>query len=247
MITCLCDAFYPKTALAAANILEFFGYRVNFNESQTCCGQPAYNTGDWINARKVARHTLILFKDTPLVVTPSGSCAAMIRAGFPELFRGEPEENDAIQLARRTWDLTEILLQKTETSPWPGSLNARIQLHQSCHLRELGIWEKIPGFLAEIEGLKILPLAQQEQCCGFGGTFSVTHPHTSRDIGLSKWKHLLKGKPDFIVTTDRGCGMHLEGLSKKQKSLAGRKLPSLISIAELLWMSLENEKAEATR
>src|SRR5262245_25936933 len=109
MLTCLCDAFYPEVGHAAVHCLEFFGYEVLFNSDQSCCGQPAFNAGDRASALKVARHALNVFRDARAIVVPSGSCAAMVRWGYPQLFAGQPDLELALQMARRTWELSEFL------------------------------------------------------------------------------------------------------------------------------------------
>lgn len=218
MLTCLCDVFYPEVGLATADCLESLGYTVHFDERQTCCGQPAFNSGDRAAARKVALHTLDVFKDAQAIVTSSGSCAAMIRWGYPQLFRGQPEYERVKQVAERTWELSEFLTQVVAVSSWPGSYPKKIALHRSCHLRELSAGTGPEKLLKSVVGLEIVPIETPEQCCGFGGTFSVSFPWTSREMGCSKLDSLIQSEADEVVSSDMGCLLHLNGLMEKEFS-----------------------------
>jgi len=215
MLTCLCDAFYPEAGKAAVECLETAGYQVAFDERQTCCGQPAFNTGDRAAALQVARHTIDVFKRAEAVVVPSGSCAAMIRWGYPQLFEGKPDFNAAVDLARRTYEFHEFLILVAGMSPWPGTYSRKVALHRSCHMRELAIGDGVETLLQSIRGLELIPVNPPEQCCGFGGTFAVTFPWTSETIGAAKLDALrLTGAREFVCT-DMGCAMHLVGLHAK--------------------------------
>jgi len=216
MLTCLCDAFYPAVGMAAVECLESVGYPVIFDEVQSCCAQPAFNCGDRESARKVARHTLRVFREALAVVVPSGSCAAMIRWGYPQLFEKEPDFQEACELAGRTWELSEFLAQVNGTHSWPGSYPKKIAFHRSCHLRELSPGVSPERLLESIEGLQCLWVASPEQCCGFGGTFSVSFPWTSQQIGCAKLESLLDSGAQEVVSSDMGCLMHLHGLWEKE-------------------------------
>ncbi|MFH0795297.1 MAG: (Fe-S)-binding protein [bacterium] len=216
MLTCLCDAFYPEVGLSAVECLEAAGYRVAFEENQTCCGQPAFNSGDRRSALRGARQTIRTFRRARVVVTPSGSCAAMVRWGFPQLFEGEADLEEARDLARRTWELTEFLTQVAGCPPWPGRYAKRIALHRSCHLRELTVGDAPERLLKAVEGVELVPLRAPEQCCGFGGTFSVGFPWTSREIGAAKLASLRDSGAQEVVSNDMGCLVHLKGLHKRE-------------------------------
>lgn len=237
MLTCLCDAFFPRAAMAAVRLLESRGYGVVFEEAQTCCSQPAFNSGDWGAARRVARHFLDVFSDARLVVSPSGSCTAMVRWGFPQLFRGEPEWERAVTLARRTWELTEFLTLHEGLSQWPGRWPGRVALHKSCHLRELQPNPGAETLLRSLSGLELLALRTPEQCCGFGGAFTVNFPWTSNEMGRHKLADLRRATPDVIASTDMGCVMHLAGLAERE----GAKGVRMCHYAEILAESLESE------
>jgi L-lactate dehydrogenase complex protein LldE len=235
MLTCLCDAFYPGVGQAAVRCLEHRGYKVAFEQAQTCCSQPAFNSGDWVAARKVARHVLQVFSGAKVLVTPSGSCAAMIRWGMPQLFRGEPELEEALSLARRTWELLEFLALHEDLTSWPGQWKGRAVLHRSCHLRELQPHNGAEALLSSIGGLELSAPRTPEQCCGFGGTFTVSFPWTSQEMGSNKLADLSSAAPDVIASTDMGCVMHLRGMASRP---GGAPMPRLLHVAELLAESL---------
>ncbi|MBN1516953.1 (Fe-S)-binding protein [Candidatus Sumerlaeota bacterium] len=214
MVTCLADAFYPAVGLAAAECLERVGLKVHFDERQTCCGQPAFNSGDRAAARKVARHTIEVFRHAELVVIPSGSCASMVRWGYPQLFRGERDEADAIALAKRTFELSELLCLMSDNQ-WEGRYARRITFHRSCHMRELSPGARPEDLLRCLDGIEMLDFDTPEQCCGFGGTFAVAFPWTSKTMGTKKLDALLKPEPEEIISSDMGCLMHLGGMQKK--------------------------------
>ena len=156
-----------------------------FDERQTCCGQPAFNTGDRAAALVVARHTLKVFKKAEILVVPSGSCAAMIRWGYSQLFEGQRDYDEAIGLARRTYEFTEFLC-AAGMVPWPGRYPKKVGFHRSCHTRELNDGGAPERLLGSIEGIELCPIPMPEQCCGFGGTFAVTFPWISRQMGEAK-------------------------------------------------------------
>ncbi len=241
LLTCLCDAFYPEVGIAAVECLEKAGYRVEFDERQTCCGQPAFNTGDREAARQVARHTLHVFRRAEVLVVPSGSCAAMIRWGYPQLFDGEPDRDTALALAARTYELTEFLTTVAGMSPWPGAYRKKVALHRSCHMRELGDGGPLEALLKSIQGLTLLPVPMAEQCCGFGGTFAVSFPWTSRQIGTTKLEALRSTGAQEIVSTDMGCLMHLSGLEQRAGGSGKADHPPMRHVAQLLRDSLRKE------
>jgi len=215
MLTCLCDAFYPKVGLATVECLETLGYEVIFPEDQTCCGQPAFNSGDRNAARAVARHTLKVFQDAEQVLTPSGSCAAMIRWGFPQLFQDEKDQQAFQEFGSRTWELSEFLLQTPHSLPWPGRYPKKIAIHRACHLRELTPEAGPEPILRSIQDTELVDINFPEQCCGFGGTFAVTFPWISGQIGKVKLEDLTTSGAEEIVSSDMSCLMHLQGLQDK--------------------------------
>jgi L-lactate dehydrogenase complex protein LldE len=223
MATCLCDAFLDDAARATVEVLEHLGCEVVFPEDQTCCGQPAFNAGDWTAARRVARHGLRVFSDDLPVVIPSGSCARMVSHGAHLLFEGEPDHQAAQGLGQRSWELADFIVRGLGVTSWPGRLRARLAFHRSCHSRGTAYAEGALTLLRSIDGVELVEIGEAEQCCGFGGTFSVAFPHISRAVGDLKLDHVLALQPDALVSADGGCLLHLAGLAEKQ----GRPLRTL--------------------
>jgi L-lactate dehydrogenase complex protein LldE len=216
MATCLCDAFYDDVARATVEVLEYLGCTVEFPEGQTCCGQPAFNGGDWANSRKVVRHTVKTFAGDVPVIVPSGSCAAMLFHGAPLEFEKESDHEDVEALGRRTWEVVDFIVNGLGVSTWPGRYDARIAFHRSCHSRGTLTGPAALQLLGSIEGVTVLPFGEAEQCCGFGGTFSVSFPNISGNMGTLKLEHIRAEKPDELVSIDMSCMMHLGGLAEKE-------------------------------
>lgn len=219
---CLCAAFYDDVARATVEILEHLGISVEFPENQTCCGQPAFNSGDWAASRKVAKHTAGVFAGELPVIVPSGSCAAMNRHGNLLQFEEQPDTAIA-SLANRTWELIDFIYNGLGIKTWPGKFEkpTRIAFHRSCHSRGTETGKAVRTLLASIENAEVIPFGQAEQCCGFGGTFSVTFPHISGQMGTLKLDHILEAEPDLLAGIDMSCLMHLTGLATTQ----GRPVP----------------------
>lgn len=215
MATCLCDAFFDQVAQATVEVLEHAGCEVEFPENQTCCGQPAFNCGQWPASRKVMRHTLEVFKGDKPVIVPSGSCAAMLFHGAPLEFEKEHDLPAVEQLASRTWELADFLVNGLGIKKWPGRFDGRIAYHRACHTRGTESGPAALQLLGSIEGLEVLPFGEPDQCCGFGGTFSVSFPHISSSMGKLKLENLAAVKPDYLVSGDMSCLMHLNGLAER--------------------------------
>jgi L-lactate dehydrogenase complex protein LldE len=223
MATCLCDLFFDDVAAATVEVLEHLGCRVVVPEDQTCCGQPAFNGGDWPAARRVARHTASVFAGELPIVIPSGSCARMVGHGSALLFERDADRADqAAQAATagRAWELCDFVVRSLGVRRWGGKLDAKVAFHRSCHSRGTGYGDAAITLLGSIEGLHLVEVGEQEQCCGFGGTFSVSFPGISNAIGSAKLDAVFGAGPDLLVSADMGCLMHLEGLARK----AGRPL-----------------------
>jgi len=235
MATCLCDAFYADAAKATVEILEHLGIEVIYPEDQTCCGQPAFNSGDWQASRKVARHTAKVFAGDLPIIVPSGSCAGQNKHGNLLQFEKEPDLDVMKDMAERTWELSDFIVHKLGITTWPGKLDAKIAFHHSCHTRGTGTRPAAEMLLNSIDGIKLVDYGQREQCCGFGGTFCVTFPTISGKVGTLKLNHLLANDPDFLCAADLSCMMHLGGLAEKQ----GRPIPYR-HIAQVLLEALKN-------
>lgn len=216
MATCMCDAFYDDVARATVEVLEHLGCQVVFPEGQTCCGQPAFNGGDWPASRKVVRHTLKTFSGGEPIVVPSGSCAAMMFHGALLEFEKEPDLAEVSAMAKRTWELTDFIVNGLGIRSWPGRYQANVALHRSCHSRGTKTGEAAMTLLSSITGLNLTPFGEGEQCCGFGGTFSVGFPYISASMGDLKLEHIRRAQPDVLVSVDMSCLMHLGGLAAKE-------------------------------
>ncbi len=216
MVTCLCDAFHDDVAAATLEVLEHLGCEVSFPEGQTCCGQPAFNGGDWPASRKVVRHTVRTFSAADPVIVPSGSCAAMMAHGAVLEFEHEPDLGDVEALGRRTWELGDFIVNGLGVKSWPGRFDAAVALHRSCHTRGTGSAAAAALLLGSIAGLRLVGFGEEEQCCGFGGTFSVGFPHISAAMGDLKLDHVRAVRPDVLVSGDMGCLMHLGGLATRE-------------------------------
>lgn len=212
LLTCLCDAFYGEVGVSTVRALEHVGCTVEFDQNQTCCGQPAFNAGDWNAARPVAERTVRLFgldsDDDSYVVTPSASCAAMLRHGYGLM--GVACRTD------RVFELAEFLVDVVGVSEWGGKLaKRRVGLHRACHGRMMGLKDQQETLLRSVSGIELVEIGSSEQCCGFGGAFSVTHGKVSEGIGLEKLRQIEQAGIDQVVSGDMGCLMHLAGLAKR--------------------------------
>ncbi len=229
MATCLCDAFYDQAARASVEVLEHLGCEVVFPEGQTCCGQPAFNGGDWKSSRKVVRHCASVFSGDLPVIIPSGSCAAMLLHGAGLAFENEPDREVIADLAGRTWELCDFIVNGLGIDAWPGSFPRKVAFHRSCHTRGTESGPAAIQLLESIGGLDVVPFGEAEQCCGFGGTFSVSFPNVSEGMGELKIDNILAAKPDILAAVDLGCVLHLSGLAQRK----GKKLNTL-HVAQIL-------------
>jgi len=213
-ITCIVDSIYPAVGEALVEVLERLGVDVEFPEAQTCCGQPGYNAGFRDDARQLALNFLDVFEksDAPLV-TPSGSCAAMIVHGFPDLFAGDaPNLARAQALAARTYEFSQYLVEVLGVEDVGARFNGSLTYHPSCHLlRGLGVKDAANKLLARVRGVEVIPLANAEECCGFGGLFAVKHGDISGAILDRKLESLRAGKAGTVVGCDMSCLMHIQG------------------------------------
>jgi len=216
MGTCLCDAFYDEVAQATVEVLEHLGCSVEFPEGQTCCGQPAFNAGDWDSARKVLRYTRSVFAGEDPVVLPSGSCRSMLDHGAHLAFEQESDRAEQAALAGRSWELCDYIVNGLGIRTWGGHFPARVSLHRSCHTRGSLSYESAVQLLSTIEGLELNEVGELEQCCGFGGTFSVSFPKISRRMGQLKIEHLMEHNPDVVASLDMACSLHFGGMMERQ-------------------------------
>ena len=212
--TCLADAFYPDVCFATVAVLERFGAEVRVPLSQTCCGQPAYNSGNRKEARKMARKFLSAFAGEGYIVTPSGSCASMVRNEYPVLFRDEPKMLALAYLAgERLYELSEFLVEVLGVTDPQSSFKGKVTYHDSCHLkRGLGVFEAPRKLLRAIPGVTLVEMEESDRCCGFGGVFSVKYPHISCRMVEDKIERILATGAQVVTSGDLGCLMNIGGM-----------------------------------
>lgn len=231
-VTCIVDTVFPGTGEATLDVLERLGVRVDFPAAQTCCGQPAFNSGFQADAREVARGFLRAFDGYDHIVTPSGSCAAMVRHYYPELFKNDSQRELAERIAARTFELTEYLVDVLKIDNVGTSLPrpTRAVLHDACHgLRGLGIKTQPRVLLQHVGNLTLNPLAGHDQCCGFGGLFAVKMSDISGAMLKDKLINIDAADADIVITGDASCLMHING----GLSRAGSKR-RVVHVAEVL-------------
>lgn len=212
-VTCLADAFFPRAAEATVRLLHRVGVQVTFPPGQTCCGQPAYNSGFHDEARQMARNFLRVFAGSEFIVSPSGSCTSMVRIYYPELFaEGTDEHRLALQVADRTYEFSEFMVHVLGKRDLGAAYAGRATYHRSCHMsRELGITDAPIALLQNIAGLEYVPMERLDLCCGFGGSFSVRMADLSIAMADEKVKYLGATGADLLVGSDGGCLMQLAG------------------------------------
>jgi L-lactate dehydrogenase complex protein LldE len=220
-VTCLVDMFYPEVGEAIVDVLSRLGVTVDFAPDQTCCGQPAFNAGLRSDARKMAEHMIEVFErpvrsletSQVYVISPSGSCVHMIRVNYPELFADDPAWLARAQsLAARTFEFSEYLVDRLGVTDVGARWDGTLTYHPSCHLsRGLGVDRQPRALLAAVKGAQIVELPHADECCGFGGIFSVTHPEVSKEMLLKKIENLEASQSPTLVVPDAGCLMHIAG------------------------------------
>ncbi len=216
-VTCIVDQLYPEVGLAAADVLERLGYAVDFPEDQTCCGQPAFNSGHRREAREVACRCLDVLRGAEQIVVPSGSCASMIARHYEELFAKDPARlEETRRLSERVWEFSKFLLEVAGVEDLGARYDGVVTFHDSCHgLRELGIKEGPRRLLSHVEGLTLHEMDAAEECCGFGGTFSVKFPDVSGAMSRTKIDSILKTGAGAVVGVDASCLLQLRGVMSR--------------------------------
>lgn len=217
-VTCIVDQLFPRVGLAAAEVLERAGWTVDFPEAQTCCGQPAFNSGYREEARQVARHFLEVFADAEYVVVPSGSCTSMITHHYEEMFAKQPEWLErARRLEPRVFEFTRFLLEVAQVEDVGARFDGVVTYHDSCHaLRELGVKEGPRRLLSRVRGLTLHEMKLAEECCGFGGTFAVKFPEVSGGMARTKIQSIVETGADTVVGVDASCLMQIEGALRRE-------------------------------
>ncbi len=221
---------FPKVGISIVEILERLGHTIEYPEDLACCGQPAFNSGYWDEARTVAIKVLQRLENAEAVVIASGSCGAMLKVFYQELFAGTEQEGAAKALADKCWEFSEFLVKKLKVTDVGARFPARVTFHDGCHgLRELGNKKAPRELLAKVQGLELVEMQDAEVCCGFGGTFAIKFPMISTAMGEVKCASALETGADYIVSNDSSCLMQVQGLLDRQ----GKKMKT-IHLAEIL-------------
>jgi L-lactate dehydrogenase complex protein LldE len=219
-VTCLVDQLFPRVGLAMADVLERLGFDVEFPEAQTCCGQPAFNSGYWEESRQVARHFIDVFKDAECIVVPSGSCTSMITHHFADVFEHDPAKaQEAQQMKSRVWEFSRFLTEVAGVDDVGARFEHTVTYHDSCHaLRELKIKPGPRRLLESVRGLMLKEMDASEECCGFGGTFSVKFDEVSGGMGRTKMDSIHRTGADYVVSIDSSCLMQIQGVLSRAGS-----------------------------
>ena len=229
-IPCFVDLMFPQVGISMVKILERLGHTIECPEDIACCGQPAFNSGYWPEARSVAVPVLEKLKNAEVVVIASGSCGAMLKVFFRELFAGTENSRAADALAAKCYEFSDFLVSKLGVTDLGARFPAKVTFHDGCHgLRELGNKKPPRQLLDRVQGLELVEMSDVETCCGFGGTFSAKFPMISTAMGEVKCTAALETGAEYIVSNDSSCPMHLQGLLNRQ-----RKNLKTIHLAEVL-------------
>ena len=230
MITCLGDCLRPEAGQAVVRILRQLGHEIDFPRDQTCCGQPMFNSGYTDLAREQARHTIRVFKGDEPVVVPSGSCAAMVKVEYPHLLEGDAKWHPrALELAQRTFEFSDFLVNQLQVTDVGARYAGKVAYHYACHLRMLKQTGEVETLIQNVQGATYVPIARQDQCCGFGGSFAVRYPQISGNMVDDKMRCILAVDADCLVSTDAGCLMNIGGRLHREG-----KPVEVLHIAELL-------------
>jgi L-lactate dehydrogenase complex protein LldE len=231
-VTCLVDLVRPAIGFAAVKLLEQAGCRVDVPTGQTCCGQPAYNSGDTPDAVKLACQTIAAFAGCDYVVAPSGSCAGMLKVHYPMLLAGDPEWSaKAKAFAERVHELVSFLVDVRGMKSVDATFQGRVTYHDSCSgLRELGIKQQPRQLLNSVKGVQLAEMADCEVCCGFGGTFSIKYPDISNAMVEKKAANAAAAEPALLLAGDLGCLMNIAGKLKREgRTLAVRHVAEVLA------------------
>ena len=234
-IPCFIDQFFPETAFNTIKVLEKVGCGVNYNPEQTCCGQPAFNSGRIDDCRAVAEKFVRDMNGDRYLVSPSSSCVGMVRNYYPELFGNSALHNPVKNLRKNSYEISDFLVNVMGISNFSVSFPHKITFHDSCAaLRELNLKKEARVLLSNVKGLELIELQDAESCCGFGGTFAIKNPEISVAMAESKLKNAANTGAEYFVSTDWSCLMHLKSL----KSNIERDI-KFIHLVDLIAMGIE--------
>ena len=231
-VTCLVDLMRPTIGFAALKLLEAGGVEVVVPSTQTCCGQPAYNSGDRADAKALAAKVVTEFEDCDFLVVPSGSCSGMIRTHYGDLFADDPAMLKRVEaLGAKTRELTDFLVNDLKLDRVPGTFDGTVTYHDSCAgLREMGVKAQPRVLLAKVAGLAVKEMSECETCCGFGGTFSIKFGEISARLADNKCGHIEASGADAVVLGDLGCMLNIEGRLRRR----GDTKTKVLHVAEVL-------------
>jgi L-lactate dehydrogenase complex protein LldE len=242
-IPCFVDQLLPQVGLDTARVLERLGFETLFPEGQTCCGQPAFNSGYWRDARPLAERFVRLFASADAVVCPSGSCATMVRRFYPELLAGTRQFAEAKSLGDRVYEFSEFLTGVAQVTDAGATFPHKVAYHDACHaLRELGIREVPRRLLRGVRGLELVEMARSEECCGFGGTFAAKFAVISTTMGATKAENAEASGAEYLTSTDPSCLLHIEGILRRRRSPL-----RTIHLASILARTAADSAAQASR
>ncbi len=213
-VTCLTDQFYPRVGRAAVAVLEYLGCNVSFPADQTCCGQPFYNNGYFNEARRLAQRMIGVFDRAEVVVTPSGSCCAMVHEQFPRLLGDDPQWAErGAAMVNKTHEFVAFLVHtlKADLRELGCRWDGHATYHYSCHGRGIGLTDEAVRLMSQIEGLRYTPLEKMDQCCGFGGTFAIKFAEVSGAMATDKADCITASRAEVCVCNDAGCAMNIAG------------------------------------
>jgi L-lactate dehydrogenase complex protein LldE len=238
-VTCLADQLFPEVGESVVRLLTRYGCEVDFPEAQTCCGQPAYNSGYQDEARDVARTLIRAFEHSDYVVSPSGSCTGMVHHYYPSLFRDEPEwAGKAEALVNKTYEFSQFLVDVLGVTDVGAVFPETVTYHPSCHaMRLLGVRSEPMELMQNVKGIDFRELPKKEDCCGFGGTFAVKMADMSEAMVCEKAAHVTETEAGVLVGTDMGCLMNIQGRLNKE----GRPI-RVMHLAQLLEEGVRNSE-----
>lgn len=228
--TCIIDVLYPQAGLAGMELLKRNGVRVVFPQGQSCCGQPARNSGYLDEARAVALQQINSFPNDWPIVVPSGSCAGMMKTHYPELFEGRPEHDRAVEFSRRVYELTDFLLNVLHIQLEDKGEPVKVTWHGSCHsMREMGVVNQPKELIRQLSNVTLIENPREKECCGFGGTFAVRQPEISAAMVTDKVAALQETGAVEVLSGDCGCLMNITGaMDKAQAPMSGRHIAEFL-------------------
>jgi L-lactate dehydrogenase complex protein LldE len=218
-IPCFVDQMAPEIGLDMARVLRRTGFELEFRPEQTCCGQPAFNSGYWKDAKPVAEMFVKIFKSAEVVVCPSGSCTTMVRSFYPELLADSPLCRDAQELGKRVFEFSEFLVNVAQVRDVGAVFSHRVTYHDSCHaLRELHLKQEPRELLRHVRGIELVEMPHSEDCCGFGGTFATKFSMISAAMGDTKAGNAEASGAEYVASIDPSCLMQIDGLLRRRNS-----------------------------